>query len=105
MRRNLLKLLPALLLAPLLPAPTPKPKSPALQAGKVIGFFDEHGTCRVPVAFSFAEGMLPILTCSPTGGYFTVSKFEGDALSHLEGYVSAVGEPNTPCAFNWQAVG
>lgn len=104
MRRNFLKLLPTLFLAPLLPAPVIKTKPHALQSGKVIGLFDEHGTCRVPISFAFPAGTLPVLTCAPTGGYFTVSKFECGALSHLEGYVSAVGEPNTPCAFNWLAV-
>lgn len=104
MRRSFLKLLPAVLFMPLAPGFAARNKPPTLQSGKVVGLFDEHGTCRIPVAFVFAEGTLPYLTCSPTGGYFTVSKFEGGALSHLEGYVSAVGEPNTPCAFNWQAV-
>lgn len=104
MRRNLLKLFPVLFFAPFLPAPVARNKPPTLQSGKVVGLFDEQGTCRIPVAFSFSEGTLPCLTCSPTGGYFTVSKFEGGALSHIEGYVSAIGEPHTPCAFNWVAV-
>ena len=105
MRRNFLKLLPLAFIAPLLPAPpTPKTKSPQVQAGKVVGLFDENGVTRLPLAFSFPEGTLPYVTVSPTGGYFTVSKFEGGALDHLIGYVSAQGEPNTPCAFNWVAV-
>ncbi len=105
MRRNFLKLLPLALVAPLLPAPpTPKTKPAQVQAGKVVGLFDENGVTRLPLAFSFPEGTLPYVTCTPTGGYFTVSKFESGALDHLIGYVAAQGEPNTPCAFNWQAV-
>jgi len=105
MRRNFLKLLPLALVAPLLPAPpTPKTKPAQVQAGKVVGLFDENGVTRLPVSFSFPEGTLPLVTCTPTGGYFTVSKFESGALDHLIGYVAAQGEPNTPCAFNWQAV-
>lgn len=103
-RRLFLKLLP-MLSALAMPLPNPGPASVApLQRGKVVGFFDENGTTRIPVTFTFPKGALPILTCSPTGGYFTVSKFECGALSPTEGYVSAQGEPNTPCAFNWTAV-
>lgn len=106
MRRNFLKLLPLVFAAPFLPAPpTPKTKPLQVQAGKVVGLFDENGVTRLPVSFSFPEGTLPIVTCTPTGGYFTVSKFESGALDHATGYVSAQGEPNTPCAFNWTAVG
>lgn len=106
MRRNFLKLLPLAFLAPFIPAPpAPKSKPPQVQAGKVVGMLDENGVTRIPISFSFSVGTLPYVTCSPTGGYFTVSKFEGGALSHEVGYVSAQGEPNTPCAFVWQAVG
>jgi len=103
---SLASLLPASLFMPLSPgfAARNKPKSPQVQAGKVVGLFDENGVTRLPLAFSFPEGTLPYVTCTPTGGYFTVSKFESGALDHLIGYVAAQGEPNTPCAFNWQAV-
>ena len=94
------------LFLPLLPTPpAPKTKPPQVQAGKVVGMLDENGVARLPISFSFPVGTLPYLTCSPTGGYFTVSKFEGGALDHVTGYVSAQGEPNTACAFVWQAVG
>lgn len=106
MRRNFLKLLPLAFAVPFLPAaPLPKTRPTPTQAGKVVGLLDENGVTRIPISFSFPEGTLPYVTCSPTGGYFTVSKFEGGALDHLTGYVSAQGEPNTPCAFVWQAVG
>lgn len=104
-RRTFLKFLPFPLFS-FLPVPSlPKSKPPQVQAGKVVGLLDENGVTRIPLSFTFPEGTLPYVTVSPTGGYFTVSKFEGGALSHEVGYVSAQGEPNTPCAFVWQAVG
>lgn len=104
-RRTFLSLLPSFFLIPLVPNLHARNKpSTQLQRGKANGLFDEHGTCRLPVSFSFPTGTLPYLTCAPTGGYFTVSKFECGALSNTEGYISAVGEPDTPCAFTWIAV-
>lgn len=102
-RRAFMKLIPPALFTAL-PFSNPGPASVPLQRGNVVGLFDENGTTRIPVSFAFQKNTLPILTCSPTGGYFTVNKFECGALSNTEGYVSAQGEPNTPCAFNWQAV-
>ena len=98
-------LLPVSLFMPFSPGFAERNKPAPTQAGKVVGLFDENGVTRLPLAFSFLEGTLPVVTASPTGGYFTVSKFEAGALDHLVGYVSAQGEPNTPCAFNWTAVG
>lgn len=83
--------------------PAKKIEITTVQRGQVSGVFDQHGTIRLPLSFAFPEQ--PLVTVSPTGGYFSVSKFEAGALSAKEGYVSALGEPGAPCAFTWFAVG
>ena len=97
---SLLKLLPALFF---FNSPAPKPKPAPIQGGLVGGLFDEHGVTRLPVSYNFLT--LPLLVASPTGGYFTVSKFEAVALTEKEGAISAQGEPGSPCAFTWIAFG
>lgn len=100
-RRNFTKLFP-LLFMPLAPGFAERNKPAPLQSGIVSGVFDENGAIRLPIAYNFPT--LPRLVASPTGGYFSVNRFEAVALTFQEGAVSATGEPNTPCAFTWVAV-